>query len=359
MNWDWDKLDRQRQGGTGGGKIPPPLSDLGDKLKNFRNLKLPGAKLIVLGVLALWMLTGIYIVEPDEIGVVKRFGALHRTAPPGPHYHIPFPVESALTPKVTQVRRVEFGFRSLNRDRKKGFEQGQTKAMPNESLMLTGDENMVDVQFIIQFQIKDAVHWLFNVGDAEGTIKNASEAAMREIIGKSKIDDVLTSGKLEVQTQAMDLLQAILDSYEAGIRVVAVQLQDVQPPADVVDAFKDVASAREDKSKYINEAEAYANDILPKARGQASVLVNAAQAYKETRTRQATGESARFLALLAEYQKAPEVTRRRLYLEAMESVFGNPALEKVILSDEAAKRVVPYLPLDRMAPAPKPEAAKK
>jgi membrane protease subunit HflK len=359
MNWDWDKLDRQRQGGPGGGKMPPPLGELGDKLKNFRNLKLPGVRLLVLAAIGIWLATGIYIVEPDEIGVVKRFGALHRTAPPGPHYHIPFPVESVLTPKVTQIRRAEFGFRSLNRDRKRAFEQGQTKAVPNESLMLTGDENMVDVQFIVQFQIKDPVRWLFNVGDAEGTIKNASEAAMREIIGKSRIDDALTTGKLEIQNQVMELLQAVLDRYEAGIRIVAVQLQDVQPPAEVVEAFKDVASAREDKSKYINEAEAYANDILPKARGQAAAVVNAAQAYRETRVRQATGEAARFAALVPEFTKAPEVTRRRLYLETMEAVLGNPALEKVILSDEAAKRVVPYLPLDRAAQAQKPEAAKK
>lgn len=347
MNWDWEKLQKQRQGNSGGG-TPPGFDDFNEQLKKFKNFRLPGGKFLFLAVALLWLLSGIYIVEPDEVGVVKRFGEFSRVTTPGPHYHIPYPVESVLTPKVTQIRRIEIGFRSMTRNRSVPFRQGQERGVPDESLMLTGDENIVSLQFIVQYLIKDAQEYLFNVKDVEGTIKNAASAAMREVIGKSKIDDALTTGKQEIQASTRELMQGILDSYKSGISIVAVQLQNVHPPDQVVDAFKDVASAREDKSRLINEAEAYQNDILPKARGQAARIVNAAEAYKQAKIRQSKGDASKFLSVLKEYDKAKDITKQRLYLETMEEILSNPEAEKLILSNEALKKSVPYLPLDRL-----------
>ncbi|WP_147819888.1 FtsH protease activity modulator HflK [Salidesulfovibrio onnuriiensis] len=346
MNWDWDKLQKQRQGNSGG--TPPGFDDFNEQFKKFKNFKLPGGKLIFLALGVLWLLSGIYIVEPDEVGVVKRFGEFSRITTSGPHYHIPYPVESVLTPKVTQIQRIEMGFRSMTRNRSVPFRQGQERGVPDESLMLTGDENIVSLQFIVQFMIKDAKEYLFNVMDVEGTIKNAASAAMREVMGKSRIDDALTTGKQEIQASTRELMQGILDSYKCGISIVAVQLQNVHPPDQVVDAFKDVASAREDKSRLENEAQAYANDILPKARGQAARIVNASQAYKEAKVRLAEGDASKFLAVLKEYNKARDITKKRLYLETMEEILSNPEAEKLILSDDALKKSVPYLPLDRI-----------
>lgn len=344
MNWDWEKLQdkRQRQFGSG-----PDFKNLGDEFKRMTdfNFRIPGGpKLIALIVAVLWLASGIYIVEPGEVGVVKRFGAYDRTTGPGPHYHIPFPVESVLTPNVSEVQKVEVGYRTI------GFKEGggyQYKPVPEEALVLTGDENIIDVQVIVQFQVGDPVEWLFRVQQPKDTVKAATEAAIREVIGNKTIDTALTSGKLEIQNTTKELLQSILDRYNTGVNVVAVQLQDVHPPKDVMDAFKDVASAQEDKNRVINEAEAYRNDILPKARGQAAAVVNDAQAYSESVTRKAKGESARFLAVLAEYNKAKDITRERMFIETMEEIFSNPDLEKIIISDDALKQIVPYLPLDR------------
>ena len=351
MNWDWDKLQEQRQkhsgggGGGGGGPVPPNFDDFADKFRRFKKFNFPAGKLIFAAIVLLWLASGIYTVQPAQVGVVKRFGAYDRTTLPGLNYHMPYPFESVMTPDVEKIRRYEVGFRSVNRDRRRTFEQGATKDVPQESLMLTGDENIVDVQFIVQYVIKDAKDYLFNITDPEGTVEHAAEAAMREVIGKSKIDMALTEGKSQIQQEARDLMQKILDSYKSGLYVRAVQLQRVQAPTEVIDAFKDVASAREDKSRYINEAEAYSNDILPKARGQAAVVINEAEAYRESKIRQATGESQRFLSVLKEYNKAKDVTRTRLYLETMEKILSNPDMEKIILSDEALKKSIPYLPL--------------
>ena len=283
-------------------------------------------------------------MEPDEVGVVTRFGKYVSTTGPGPHYHLPVPIEAVMRPKVTQIRRVEVGFRSYGSSR--SFTQGQSKTVPEESLMLTGDENIVDVQFIVQYQIKDPVEYLFEVSSQAKTIQDAAEAAMREIIGKTKIELALTTGKLQIQTETRNLLQSIVDKYKLGVSVLAVQLQNVHPPNEVVDAFKDVASAREDKSRYINEAEAYRNDILPKARGQAAVILNRAEAYKATKVRVAEGDAKRFLAVYKEYSKAKDITVKRLYLETMEKILSDPDVKKVILSDTAAKKALPFLSLD-------------
>ncbi|MEL7641139.1 MAG: FtsH protease activity modulator HflK [Solidesulfovibrio sp.] len=352
MNWDWEKLSEQKR--RQGSPLPDPGrigEDLGKKLSDFK-LRLPGGpKIVVLVVALLWAASGIYIVEPDEAGVVQRFGAYVYSTGPGPHYHLPFPIETVKTPKVSQVRRVEIGFRSApGRD----GASTQNRSVPEESLMLTGDENIVDAQFSVQYQINNPVDYLFRIDHPDETVKSAAEAAMREVMGDAQIDSVLTSGKLKVQTDTKVLLQSMLDRYGSGVDVLAVQLQDVHPPKEVVEAFKDVASAREDKSRFINEADAYANDILPKARGRAAAILNEATAYREQVSRRAKGGADRFTALRTEYDKARDVTRERLYIEGMESLLSNPELEKTILNDEAARQAVPYLPLGQLGPAAGP-----
>jgi len=354
MNWDWEKLQKQQQGRPGG--HPPSFDDFQDQFDKFKKFKLPGWKLIVPIIIILWLASGFYIVEPDEVGVVKLFGAFKTLTAAGPNYHIPYPVESVETPKVTQIRRIEFGFRSSGRTRGQNFQQGVSREVKEESLMLTGDENILSVQFIVQYMIQDAENYLFNVNNPENTLAHAGEAAMREIIGKGKVDDALTTGKQKIQAETRELMQRILDSYQTGLRIVAVQMQNVHPPEQVVAAFKDVASAREDKSRFINEAEAYQRDILPKARGEAARIVTAAQAYKEAKVRQSQGNAARFLSVLTEYRKAKDITRQRMYLETMEEILANPETEKLIMSDDALKKSVPYLPLDKL---PKPAAPRE
>lgn len=356
MNWDWEKLQKQQQGRPGG--KPPSFDDFQDQFDKFKKFKLPGLKLIIPIFIILWIASGFYIVEPDEVGVVKQFGEFNRITTAGPNYHIPYPVESVETPEVTQIRRIEFGFRSTGRANRQ-FQQGVSHEVKEESLMLTGDENIVSVQFIVQYMIKDAKNYLFNVNDPIKTLAHAGEAAMREVIGKGKIDDALTTGKQEIQVQTRELMQQILDLYQTGLSIVAVQMQNVHPPEQVVDAFKDVASAREDKSRFINEAEAYQRDILPKARGQASHIINAAEAYKEAKVRKSQGDAARFLSVLAEYNKAKDITRSRLYLETMEKIMDNPEVEKLIMSDDALRKSVPYLPLGQLPKRPETPASGK
>ncbi len=365
MTWDWDKLQEKRQKHQQEPRREPdydfgPPSGENRQLPHLpQKLKARSIAWLLVAIAATWLLSGIYIVNPDEQGVVLRFGRYNRTLGAGPHYALPFPIESVDRPKVTQVQRVEVGFRSANQNRR--FQQGQYLALPEESSTLTGDENIVNVQFSVQYQIKDAVQFLYNVTNQAAVVKNAAEAAMREVIGNSLIDSVLTDGKLKIQSDATELLQSILDRYEVGVRVLAVQLQDVHPPKEVIDAFKDVASAREDKSRIINEAEAYRNELLPKARGKAVEIENGAQAYRETRIRNAEGEAKRFTALLEAYSQAKDVTRKRLYLEAIESILGNSGIKKVILPGEGGGKLLPLLPLfqqsERQNQSAKPHSA--
>jgi membrane protease subunit HflK len=343
VNWDWDRLEENRERFS---KIKKPttldISRLKNKIPFFNNFKENGVKIILLILILLWIASGFYIVNPDQVGVVKRFGAYNRITGPGPHFHLPYPIETVLTPSVTQIKRVEIGFRSTYY----GTGVNTYRAVPKESLMLTGDENIVDVQFIVQYKIKDAYSYLFNISNPFKTVKDAAEAAMRAVIGNNQINSVLTTEKFSIQNKTQLLLQKILDSYKSGIQVVAVKLQDVHPPKQVLDAFKDVASAREDKSRLINQAMAYRNEIIPKARGKASLIVNEAEAYKETKIRMAQGESSRFLKLLEEYNKAPSVTRKRLYLETMEDVLSK-VRNKVIISKSIGERVLPLLDLKK------------
>ncbi|HIB73815.1 MAG TPA: FtsH protease activity modulator HflK [Candidatus Marinimicrobia bacterium] len=285
-------------------------------------------KLLTLGIfpifgiaLIFWLFTGVYTVGPDEVGVVQRFGKYIRVVQSGLNYHMPFPIETVKTPKVTEVKRIEIGFRTIGKN--------QYRTVERESLMLTGDENIVDAELIVQYKIKEPINYLFNFIGPELTMREASEASLRTVVGRHNIDEALTSGKLMIQEETKELLQSILDKYETGIQVVAVQLQDVSPPKQVIDSFKDVASAKEDKNRMINEAEGYRNNVIPKARGEAQSMILEAEGFRESRISRAEGDVAKFKAILKEYSKAKDVTRKRLYLEAMEEIL--PGLEKYIV----------------------------
>jgi membrane protease subunit HflK len=309
-----------------------------------------GLKNIILVVIAIFLIwQSAFIVAPDEEGVVKRFGVPVRTVSPGPHLKIPL-LESVLQPKVAKLHRVEVGFR---KDR-----QGRQQTIPQEALMLTGDMNILAIEFIVQYKIKNSSEYLFNVAYIDETIVKAAEAAMREVIGKSKIDEALTTGKAIIQQEAQDLLQRILDQYSTGVQVAAVQLQDVDPPDAVAAAFKDVTNAKEDREKLINQSQGYRNDIIPKAKGEAAQIVNQAKGYAQARLNRAQGEANRFLATLKEYNQAKEIISKRIYIETLEEVL--PHVEKIILDGKGGDRVIPYLPLERLSkPAPATSAAER
>lgn len=309
------------------------IINISEKIPKIKFSKKIG-KLLILLIVILYLASGIYIVQPNEQGVIRRFGKFTRLDSPGLHYHLPFPFETAVTPSVTEVKRIEIGFRTA---------RGGYLEVPEEALMLTGDENIVSAESIVQYRIKNAADYLFNIIDPELTVRNAAEAALRQVIGSRKIDDALTEGKYEIQEETKLLIQEILDEYQSGILVIAVQLQDVNPPEEVSAAFKDVASAKEDKSKFINEAEGYRNDVIPKARGEAAKIVKEAEGYKIERVRKAEGDVAKFNQILAEYQNGKEVTRNRLYIETMESVL--PHMKKYIL-EEKENNILKILPLN-------------
>ncbi|HIA83641.1 MAG TPA: FtsH protease activity modulator HflK [Candidatus Marinimicrobia bacterium] len=290
----------------------------------------------ILGIaLVLWLLTGIYVVGPDEVGVVQTFGKYSRASQSGLNYHFPYPIETVKTPKVTEVKRIEIGFRSVGKN--------QYQTVERESLMLTGDENIVDAEMIVQYKIKDPEAYLFNFIKPELTVREASEASLRTVVGRHNIDEALTSGKFMIQEETKELVQSILDKYKTGILVVAVQLQDVSPPQQVIAAFKDVASAKEDKNKMVNQAEGYRNDIIPKARGEAQSMIREAEGYKKARIARAEGDVAKFSAVLKEYRKAKGVTETRMYLETMEEIL--PKIQKIIIPDAKSGNLINLLNL--------------
>ncbi|MHC4558584.1 MAG: FtsH protease activity modulator HflK [Planctomycetota bacterium] len=299
-------------------------------------------KLAVPILLALWLLSGIYIVRPGERGVVRRFGKVVRITEMGPHYRLPWPIEKVDKPKVEQVRGLEIGYETINLG-----PPARYRFHPEESLMLTGDEQIIDAQIKVLYKINDPAKYLFNVRGLEGsqgTIKDAAEVALRQVVGQRPIDDVLIKEKLQVEIDISTLLQEIVDGYESGIRITEVKLQTVQPPKEVAASFSDVVSAKEDKDKLIQEAEGYKEDIIPKARGKQRSMVLDAEAYKAERMKRAQGDAEKFLAVLAEYEKAKEVTRKRLYLEMMEKVL--PGIRKFIIDSETGDGVLKLLPLE-------------
>ncbi|HEV7265340.1 MAG TPA: FtsH protease activity modulator HflK [Falsiroseomonas sp.] len=301
-----------------------------------------GIALIALVVAALWAASGFYRVDPDEQGVVLRFGAFDRTAPPGLNYHIPWPVESVTTPRVTRINRIDVGFRTAG-------EAGGTAARPvpardvaEESLMLTGDENIIDIDFAIFWRISDAGEFLFNTRNPEATVKSVAEGVMREVIGRTPIQPALTEARAQIEQEVRRGTQAIMDRYGSGIEVTQVQLQRVDPPAQVVDAFRDVQRAEADRERLRNEAESYRNDIIPRARGEAARLVQEAEGVRESQVARARGEGQRFVSVLSAYQAAQDVTLRRLYIETMEEILRrNPK----VLVDTGLQNIVPLLNL--------------
>ena len=291
---------------------------------------------VLIGILVIWLLTGIYVVGPDEVGVVRTFGKFTRVTQSGLNWKFPSPIETANTPKVTEVKRIEFGFRSLK--------NGQYRTVEKESLMLTGDENIVDAEMIVQYKIKDPVKYLFNIVEPELTVREAAEASLRTVVGRNKIDETLTTGKFTIQEETKEQVQSILDKYESGIHIVAVQLQDVSPPKEVIGAFKDVASAKEDKNRMINQAEGYRNDVIPKARGEAEAMIRDAEGFKESRIKRAEGDATKFTTILKEYKKAKSITEKRLYLETMENVL--PGIDKIIVPDKESGNMLNLLNLN-------------
>ncbi len=336
--------------GSGTRREPPNIDEA---IKNFQKLinkflpggKSGGGKPIILGLIiliVLWALSGLYRVLPDEQGVVLRFGKYVKTTQPGLNYHLPLPVERALTPKVTKVNRIDVGFRPAS-------DTGRSSGVgnvPEESLMLTGDENIVDINYSVFWVIKDAGKFLFNIQSPVETVKATSETAMREVIAKSPIQSILTEGRSKIEIEVQEITQKILDEYGSGIQITQVQTQQADPPAQVIDAFRDVQAARADRERSKNEAEAYANDVIPRARGEAEQILQQAEAYKKEVVAKAEGEASRFLAIYNEYKNAKKVTQERMYLETMEKVLAD--IDKIIIDKNSGSGVVPYLPLPEL-----------
>jgi membrane protease subunit HflK len=313
------------------------------------NLGGKGLAVIVLGAVVLWGVSGFFRVEPDELGVVLRFGKEVREVQPGLNYHLPYPIETVLTPKALRVNKIDIGMRTVD-DTRRG---SAVRDVPEESLMLTGDENIVDVDFSVLWKVKPTGvgEYLFNIQNPEGTVKAVAESAMREVIGRSDIQPILTGARQTIETAVQDLMQKTLDHYGAGIFVQQVQLQKVDPPSQVIDAFRDVQAARADLERAQNEAQTYANRVVPEARGRAAQITQSAEAYKQQTVAEATGQTSRFLSIYEQYKKAPDVTRERMYLETMERVLGGT--DKIILdTGPGSAGVVPYLPLNELTKSP-------
>tara|TARA_B100000029_G_scaffold330187_1_gene322478 strand:+ start:338 stop:1432 length:1095 start_codon:yes stop_codon:yes gene_type:complete len=345
----WGSPPRGGNGSGRGGQRPPNIDEVIEKIQKLINSLIPGGKSggkpIIFGLILLvvvWAFSGLYRVLPDEQGVVLRFGKFVSTTQPGLNYHIPYPVETVLTPKVTKVNRMDVGFRSAS-DSGRTSEVGD---VPEESLMLTGDENIVNIDFSVFWVIKDAGKFLFKIQSPVATVKAAAETAMREVIAKSNLQPILTAGRANIEIEVQDIIQNLLDEYESGIQITQVQTQKADPPDEVIDAFRDVQAARADMVRSKNEAEAYANDVIPRARGDAAKILQEAEAYKKQVVAAAEGEASRFIAIYNEYAKAKQVTQERMYLETMEKVLAD--IDKVII-DRKAGGVVPYLPLPELS----------
>jgi len=346
----WGSPPGGRNGSGRGGQRPPNIDEVVEKIQKLINKLIPGGKSggskpVIFGLILLvvvWAFSGLYRVLPDEQGVVLRFGKFVTTTQPGLNYHIPYPIETVLTPKVTKVNRIDIGFRSAS-------DSGRSSGVgdvPEESLMLTGDENIVNIDFSVFWVIKDAGKFLFKIQSPVETVKAAGETAMREVIAKSNLQPILTAGRSRIEIEVQDIIQSLLDEYESGIQITQVQTQKADPPDQVIDAFRDVQAARADMVRSKNEAEAYANDVIPRARGDAAKILQEAEAYKKQVVAAAEGEASRFVAIYNEYAKAKRVTQERMYLETMEKVLAD--IDKVII-DRKAGGVVPYLPLPELS----------
>ena len=337
------------RGGPGGGMQPPDIEEAlrraQERVKGFMpggGASGKGVVLVVIAVLGIWLASGFYRVQPDQQGVELLFGKFVKQTQPGLNYWLPSPIGTVATPNVTRVNTTQIGYRG------EGGANRATRDVPSESLMLTGDQNVADIDFDIQWQIKNAANYLFNIRDPEGTIKIAAESALREVVGQTKLEGVLTDGRQKVEEDTKKLLQSILDNYGAGVLITQTKLQQSDPPQEVIDAFNDVQRARQDQERLVNEANAYKNDIVPRAKGEAEKRIAAAKAYKEQVIKEAEGEAQRFLSVYETYATAKDVTTQRLFLERMQDVLSRA--NKVIIDKDSqgGSGVVPYLPLNEL-----------
>ncbi len=343
-------------GSAGGGNQPPDIEEMLRRSQdNFKNM-MPGGfgsgRIVTLAIAAavvLWLASGFFRVDAGHQGVVMLFGEHipEQDVGPGLHWYFPAPIGKVMTPNVEAVRRIDIGFRGAGEEQSAfGRQNTPARDVLEESLMLTKDQNIIDVDFTVQWKVKDAGNYLFEIRDPESTVKLAAESAMREAIGQTDLEQALTSERAAVADRTRELLQDILDAYRSGITVIQVQFLKGEPPAQVIDAFNDVQSARQDLDRLKNEAEAYANKIVPTAEGEAAKMLQQAEAYKEQVIKEAEGEAKRFLSVYETYKVAQDVTTQRLYLEAMEEIMKNS--NKVILDKEGGSGVVPYLPLPEL-----------
>ncbi len=346
------------QGPQSSGPRPPDLEDLlrrgQDKMQQMLpggHLSSMGIALILIGAIAIWGLSGFFRVQSEELGVVLRFGKHVRTVQPGLNYHLPYPIETVQLPKALRVNTISIGMTLIEDAARRGRTM---RDVPEESLMLTGDENIVDVDFTVLWRIKpDGVgNFLFNIQNPEGTVKAVAESAMREVIGRSPIQPILTGARNTIEQSVQELMQKVLDSYGSGVLITQVQMQKVDPPAQVIEAFRDVQAARADLERLQNEARTYANRVVPDARGRAAQILQTAEGYKEQAIAEAKGQSARFNKVYEEYSKAKDVTRQRIYLETMEKILG-PSQKLIYDGGSSGSNIVPYLPLNELSP-PRP-----
>ena len=318
-----------------------------------------GVILLILLAVIVWLATGFYRVQPDEQGVVLRFGAFDRTSLPGLNYHMPWPVETVVTPSVTRINRVEIGFRQGGQSDTLGLRMtsrglvdtgaAPDTTIPAESLMLTGDENIIDIDFAVFWRVRDAGDYLFNTRHPDETVKAIAESLMREVIGRTPIQPALTEARARIETDVMTGMQKVLDNYHAGIEITQVQLQKVDPPTDVIESFRDVQRANTDADRARNEAEAYRNDIVPRARGDAARLVAEADGARQASIAEATGQAQRFLSVYAAYAAAKDVTLRRLYIETMQELVTKTP---TIVVDDSVRGLLPLLNLNAATPLP-------
>jgi modulator of FtsH protease HflK len=344
------------------GPRPPDLEDLLRRGQDRLQQLLPGGyfsglgiAVILAGVVAIWLASGFYRVQSEELGIVLRFGKYVRDAQPGLNYHLPYPIETVLLPKALRVNTISIGMTLIDDPTRRGRTM---RDVPEESLMLTGDENIVDVDFTVLWRIKPkgAADFLFNIQNPEGTVKAVAESAMREVIGRSSIQPILTGARTATEQSVQDLMQRTLDNYGSGIEITQVQMQKVDPPAQVIDSFRDVQAARADLERLQNEAQTYANRVVPDAKGRAAQIVQVAEGYKQQAIAEAKGQSSRFLKVYDEYAKAKDVTRERIYLETMERILGGS--EKLVYDGGSgpSQGIVPYLPLGELTPKRQPPA---
>ena len=312
-------------------QFDPQLAEQFERVSDAFTRFLPKLLPLAAGlIVVLWAASGIYSVHPGHVGVVRTFGKETARTNPGLNYRIPWPFQQADVVSVEQIRRIEVGFRA-------------TRRVPEEALMLTGDENIVEAQIVVQYRVADPSKFLFRLREPEAALGAATEVALRSTVGSMTIDQVMIEERAKVQDEARVFIQRLMDTYESGLVITEVKLQAADPPDAVRDAFHDVVRAREDKEKLINVAKGYQADILPKARGQAQKNLREAEGYKEKRVLLAQGEASRFLSVLAEYEKSPEVTRDRLHLETMEKIL--PDADKVIVDGDIGQRLLPLMPL--------------